>query len=89
MGTAEEERKERMRRNEEMLRNVTGAAEDLASSVRTSPQGDNEAVRREELKERLASEAQQFGFRKSSRLASSAARERISKSLYTGTSTTL
>lgn len=75
-----------MRRNEEMLRKVTGAAEDLASSVRTSPKPDREALRREELKQRLASEAKEFGIRKSSRLASSAARERISKSLYTGTS---
>lgn len=84
MATAEEERKERIKRNHAMLRNVTNAAEDLASSVPTSSQPDPEAVRKEELKQRLAFEAQQHGLRKSSRLASSAARTRITKSLHSG-----
>eukprot|EP00892_Ulva_mutabilis_P000301 jgi/Ulvmu1/10271/UM060_0073.1 len=82
MQQAEEERRERIARNEAMLRQVTGAAEDLACCVDAAPPVNDHAARRHSFKQRLASEALQHGSRKSSRAASNAAAKRISKSLH-------
>jgi hypothetical protein len=79
MSQAEKLRKERMARNAAMLQTVVGAAHELASLVCTEQQGE-EARRkkaRSERNKRILEEARLAGPRKSCRVSSAVAREKI------------